>query len=122
MPQRSSHCSSVETNWTSIHENAGLIPGLAQWFRGPVLALMVERCYQNLGSFSCSQRENFVNTQAASKQSLYYRKANSSQDSWELGKRAPSLYCLIGVFNPLNMRGVTNMGSRKMWISPIGLA
>ena len=27
----SSHCGSVEVNPTSVHEEAGLIPGLAQW-------------------------------------------------------------------------------------------
>ena len=31
---------------------------------------------------------NFANTQAASKQNLYYRKANSSQGSWERGEEA----------------------------------
>ena len=30
---RSSHCSSVVMTLTSVHENAGLIPGLTQWLR-----------------------------------------------------------------------------------------
>ena len=33
----SSHCSSVVTNLTSIHEDADLIPGLAQWIKDPAL-------------------------------------------------------------------------------------
>ena len=34
---RSSHCGSAVVNLTSIHEDTGLIPGLAQWVKDLVL-------------------------------------------------------------------------------------
>ena len=33
----SSHCGSVVTNLTSIHEDGHLNPGLTQWVKDPVL-------------------------------------------------------------------------------------
>ena len=33
----SSHCGAVETNPTGIHEDVGLIPGLIQWDKDPML-------------------------------------------------------------------------------------
>ena len=40
IPQKtvdSSHCGLAEMNLTSIHEDTGLIPGLAQWVKDPGL-------------------------------------------------------------------------------------
>ena len=37
MPSGSSHRGSVVTNPTSVHEDAGLIPGLGEWVQDPVL-------------------------------------------------------------------------------------
>ena len=64
---------------------------------------------------------NFANTQAASKLSLYYRKANSSQDSWEGEEEPPLSIVLKGGLSLKDGRGTT-VRSRKMWFSPIGLA
>ena len=79
----------------------------------------MERWYQNLGSCAHSRRMNLANTQAASKQSLYYGKGNNSQSCWERGRRAPLLS--YRGFYPLKM-GSTNVESRRMWFSPTGLA
>ena len=37
VPIRSSHCGAAETNLTSMHEDTGSIPGLAQWVKDLVV-------------------------------------------------------------------------------------
>ena len=40
---KSSRCGVAETNWTRNHEVAGLIPGLTQWVKDPVLLWLWHR-------------------------------------------------------------------------------
>ena len=39
----SSCCGSVEVNLTSVHEDAGAIPGLPQWVKGPGMAVAAKK-------------------------------------------------------------------------------
>ena len=63
---------------------------------------------------------SFANTQAASKQSLYYRKAKSSQNSWEGEEESPSLLSYRG-FYPLKM-GVPTWGPERCGFLPLALS
>ena len=56
----------------------------------------------------------------SSKQSLYHGKANSSQGAGRGKKSSPSLLSNRGFY--LLKMGVSNVGSRKMWFSSLGLA
>ena len=86
---------------------------------GSEVQLMPERCYRNPGSCSRSRRMIFGNTRAASKQSLYCRKANSSQDSWEGDEESPSLLSYRG-FYPLKM-GLPMWGPEICCFLPLAL-
>ena len=48
--KRSSRFGSVKMKPTSIHEDAGLIPGLAQWIKDLVLPGAVSKSQTQLGS------------------------------------------------------------------------
>lgn len=88
---------------------------------GSEVQLMPERCYRNPGSCSRSRRMIFVNTRAASKQSLYCRKANSSQDSWEGVEESLSPLSYRG-FYPLKMgyqQGVQKDVVFSHWSCPV---
>ena len=85
-----------------------------------MLMMMLEQCYQNLDSCSCIQRMNLANTQAEIKQSLYYRKANSSQDCWEQGEEPPSLLSYRG-FYPLK-GGMPTWGPERCDFFPLVLS
>ena len=63
---------------------------------------------------------NFANTQAASKQNFYYRKANSFQDRWERGEEPPSPLSYSGDY-PLKMRGVPMWGPERCGFLPLAL-
>ena len=41
MTSRNSHCGAVVTKLTSIYEDVGLISGLTQWVKDPVLLMDV---------------------------------------------------------------------------------
>ena len=86
-------------SWRSHRESDIFLCVLVYWIvarMGPQ-KMMPERCYWNLGSCSHSQRMNFTNTQGASKKSLYYRKANSSQNLWE-GREEPLCHILDSTY------------------------
>ena len=84
--------------------------------------MVPERWYQNPGSCSWwSKNELHVHT--GSKQVQFLLKA-SRQLPGLLGggRRAPFLYCPLGIFLFLKVGGGTNVGSRDMWFSSTGLA
>ena len=70
--------------------------------------------------FLFMRSKNELHEHTGSKQSLYYRKAKSTQGCWE-GGEGPPLSIVLQGFYPLKMGGYPH-GVQKDVFSPIGLA